>query len=144
MNTGVGFSYADGTEPPYMVEFLRLNEAGEGEVSVQLKKSWGPIPLQAGTYRVNYQEVRKVLSQRYENEYFIHILPNGETPSTHHVRGSNECHIGIVSDRIENRCIIVAALDNLTKGSSGQAVQNANLMLGIDEAAGLNLVPLFP
>ena len=92
----------------------------------------------------NYQEVRKVLYQRYENEQFIHILPNGETPSTHHVRGSNECHIGIVSDRIENRCIIVAALDNLTKGSSGQAVQNANLMLGIDEATGLNLVPLFP
>ena len=92
----------------------------------------------------NYQEVRKVLSQRYENEHFIHILPNGETPSTHHVRGSNECHIGIVSDRIENRCIIVAALDNLTKGSSGQAVQNANLMLGIDETTGLNLVPLFP
>ena len=92
----------------------------------------------------NYQEVRKVHSQRYENEHFIHILPNGETPSTHHVRGSNECHIGIVSDRIENRCIIVAALDNLTKGSSGQAVQNANLMLGIDEDVGLNLVPLFP
>ena len=59
VNTGVGFSYADGTEPPYMVEFSRLNEAGEVEVSVQLKKSWGPIPLQAGTYRVNYQEVRK-------------------------------------------------------------------------------------
>ena len=59
VNTGVGFSYADGTEPPYMVEFLRLNEAGEVEVSVQLKKSWGPIPLQAGTYRVDYQEVRK-------------------------------------------------------------------------------------
>ena len=92
----------------------------------------------------NYQEVREVLSQRYENEHFIHILPSGETPSTHHVRGSNECHIGIVSDRIENRCIIVAALDNLTKGSSGQAVQNANLMLGIDETVGLSLVPLFP
>ena len=85
-----------------------------------------------------------MLSQRYENEHFIHILPSGETPSTHHVRGSNECHIGIVSDRIENRCIIVAALDNLTKGSSGQAVQNANLMLGIDETVGLSLVPLFP
>ena len=92
----------------------------------------------------NYQAVREVLSQRYENEHFIHILPSGETPSTHHVRGSNECHIGIVSDRIENRCIIVAALDNLTKGSSGQAVQNANLMLGIDETVGLSLVPLFP
>ena len=92
----------------------------------------------------NYQEVREALSQRYENEHFIHILPSGETPSTHHVRGSNECHIGIVSDRIENRCIILAALDNLTKGSSGQAVQNANLMLGIDETVGLSLVPLFP
>jgi N-acetyl-gamma-glutamyl-phosphate reductase len=92
----------------------------------------------------NYQSVREALSQRYENEHFIHILPSGETPSTHHVRGSNECHIGIVSDRIENRCIIVAALDNLTKGSSGQAVQNANLMLGIDETVGLSLVPLFP
>ena len=92
----------------------------------------------------NYQEVRETLSQRYESEHFIHILPSGETPSTHHVRGSNECHIGIVSDRIENRCIIVAALDNLTKGSSGQAVQNANLMLGIDETVGLSLVPLFP
>ena len=92
----------------------------------------------------NYQAVREALSQRYENEHFIHILPSGETPSTHHVRGSNECHIGIVSDRIENRCIILAALDNLTKGSSGQAVQNANLMLGIDETVGLSLVPLFP
>ena len=92
----------------------------------------------------NYQEVRETLSQRYKSEHFIHILPSGETPSTHHVRGSNECHIGIVSDRIENRCIIVAALDNLTKGSSGQAVQNANLMLGIDETVGLSLLPLFP
>ena len=88
--------------------------------------------------------VSETLYQRYKNEYFIHILPFGETPSTHHVRGSNECHIGIVSDRIENRCIIVAALDNLTKGSSGQAIQNANLMLALDETLGLNLVPVFP
>ncbi len=58
VNTGVGFSYADGTEPPYGIEFSRLNEAGEVEVSVQLKRSWGPIPLRAGTYRVGYQEVK--------------------------------------------------------------------------------------
>ena len=86
----------------------------------------------------------KILSDRYKNEHFIHVLPLGETPSTHHVRGSNECHIGVVPDRIENRSIILAALDNLTKGSSGQAVQNANLMLGIDETCGLNFVPIFP
>ena len=59
VNTGVGFSYADGAEPPYRVEFSRLNQAGEVEVSVQLKKSWGPIPLYPGIYKVNYQEVRK-------------------------------------------------------------------------------------
>jgi Ca-activated chloride channel family protein len=59
VNTGVGFSYADGAEPPYMVEFSRLNEAGEVEVSVKLQKGWGPIPLQAGTYKVDYQAVRK-------------------------------------------------------------------------------------
>ncbi len=59
VNTGVGFSYADGAEPPYMVEFSRLNEAGEVEASVKLQKGWGPIPLQAGTYKVDYQAVRK-------------------------------------------------------------------------------------
>ena len=48
-----------GAEPPYMVEFSRLNEAGEVEVSVKLQKGWGPIPLQAGTYKVDYQAVRK-------------------------------------------------------------------------------------
>jgi N-acetyl-gamma-glutamyl-phosphate reductase len=107
------------------------------------------IPANRGILATAYvvgdiEAVNETLSQRYENEHFIHVLPLGESPSTHHVRGSNECHIGIVSDRIDNRCIIIAALDNLTKGSSGQAIQNANLMLGIDETMGLNLVPLFP
>ena len=107
------------------------------------------IPANRGILATAYvvgdiEAVNETLSQRYENEHFIHVLPLGESPSTHHVRGSNECHIGIVSDRIDNRCIIIAALDNLTKGSSGQAIQNANLMLGIDETIGLNLVPLFP
>ena len=107
------------------------------------------IPANRGILATAYvvgdiEAVNETLSQRYENEHFIHVLPLGESPSTHHVRGSNECHIGIVSDRIDNRCIIIAALDNLTKGSSGQAIQNANLMLGVDETVGLNLVPLFP
>jgi N-acetyl-gamma-glutamyl-phosphate reductase len=53
-------------------------------------------------------------------------------------------HIGVTGDRIPGRTIVVAALDNLTKGSSGQAIQNANLMLGIEETAGLMLAPVFP
>ncbi|MHA6262120.1 N-acetyl-gamma-glutamyl-phosphate reductase [Arenibacterium sp. CAU 1754] len=80
----------------------------------------------------------------YESEPFIQVLPFGEAPSTHHVRGSNFCHIGVAGDRIEGRSIVIAALDNLTKGSSGQALQNANLMLGEEETAGLMMAPLFP
>jgi N-acetyl-gamma-glutamyl-phosphate reductase len=60
------------------------------------------------------------------------------------VRGSNYCHIGVAADRLPGRTIVFAALDNLTKGSSGQALQNANLMLGEDEEEGLTMAPLFP
>ncbi len=90
------------------------------------------------------QEIHGVFQTAYDDEPFIEVLPFGETPSTHHVRGSNFCHIGVVADRLEGRTIVVAALDNLTKGSSGQALQNANLMLGEVETAGLMMAPLFP
>ncbi|MEH6673197.1 MAG: N-acetyl-gamma-glutamyl-phosphate reductase [Sulfitobacter sp.] len=90
------------------------------------------------------QKIHQTLSDAYDAEPFIEVLPFGEAPSTRHVRGSNFCHIGVVADRIEGRAIVVAALDNLTKGSSGQALQNANLMLGIDEVEGLMMAPLFP
>ncbi len=88
--------------------------------------------------------VYATLAAAYENEPFLQVLPQGEAPSTRHIRGSNFCHIGVVADRIAGRCIVVAALDNLTKGSSGQALQNANLMLGLPETAGLMMAPLFP
>ena len=90
------------------------------------------------------QNIHQTLADAYDSEPFIEVLPFGEAPSTRHVRGSNFCHIGVVADRIEGRAIVVAALDNLTKGSSGQALQNANLMLGIDEVEGLMMAPLFP
>ena len=92
----------------------------------------------------NADVVLETLNAAYVNEPFIQVLPLGEVPSTRHIRGSNFCHIGVVADRIDGRVIVVAALDNLTKGSSGQALQNANLMLGEDEQAGLMMAPLFP
>ena len=88
--------------------------------------------------------IHKTLAAAYDAEPFIEVLPMGEAPSTRHIRGSNFCHIGVVADRIDGRGIVVAALDNLAKGSSGQALQNANLMLGIDEVEGLMMAPLFP
>ena len=90
------------------------------------------------------QAIHGALQDAYAAEPFIDVLPFGEAPSTRHIRGSNFCHIGVTGDRIEGRAIVVAALDNLTKGSSGQALQNANLMLGIEETEGLMMAPLFP
>ena len=107
------------------------------------------IPANRGILATTYvkgdpQSVYETLVGAYADEPFIQMLPFGETPSTHHVRGSNFCHIGVAGDRIERRAIVVAALDNLTKGSSGQALQNANLMLGETETTGLMMAPLFP
>lgn len=84
------------------------------------------------------------LADAYRDEPFVVVLPMGEHPSTRHVRGSNFVHIGVVADRVEGRVVVIAALDNLTKGSSGQALQNANLMLGEEETTGLMSAPLFP
>ncbi|MCO8144916.1 N-acetyl-gamma-glutamyl-phosphate reductase [Rhodovulum tesquicola] len=90
------------------------------------------------------QAIHSALARAYEGETFLQVLPFGEHPSTRHVRGSNFVHLGVVGDRRPGRAVVFAALDNLTKGSSGQAVQNANLMLGIAEETGLMLAPCFP
>ncbi|MGR3759553.1 N-acetyl-gamma-glutamyl-phosphate reductase [Roseobacteraceae bacterium NS-SX3] len=107
------------------------------------------LPVNRGILATVYvkgdaQAIHESFSKAYAQEPFIELLPFGEAPSTHHVRGSNFCHIGVAADRIEGRAIVFAALDNLTKGSSGQALQNANLMLGEEETAGLMMAPLFP
>ncbi len=88
--------------------------------------------------------VHAALADRYRHEPFVIVLPVGETPATRHVRGSNWCHLGVVPDRRGNRAIVFSALDNLVKGASGQAVQNANLMLDLPEVLGLEAAPLFP
>jgi N-acetyl-gamma-glutamyl-phosphate reductase len=92
----------------------------------------------------NAAEIYKTLSEAYADEPFIVVLPFGQHPGTGHVTGSNYCHIGVSADRISNRVVVTAVLDNLCKGSSGQAIQNANLMMGIDETAGLTMAPVFP
>ncbi|TVQ55686.1 MAG: N-acetyl-gamma-glutamyl-phosphate reductase [Rhodobacteraceae bacterium] len=90
------------------------------------------------------EAVHAAFSERYRAEPFLHVLPLGQTPHTRHVRGSNYCHVGVVADRRPGRTIVFSALDNLVKGASGQAVQNANLMLGLPETQGLEAAPLFP
>jgi N-acetyl-gamma-glutamyl-phosphate reductase len=90
------------------------------------------------------QDLHALLLKFYTKEPFVHVLPFGETPQTRHVRGSNMTFIGVAKDRIEGRAIVVAALDNLVKGASGQAIQNMNLVMGYPETMGLEQVALFP
>jgi N-acetyl-gamma-glutamyl-phosphate reductase len=90
------------------------------------------------------EDLHALLLKFYEKAEFVHVLPFGDTPQTRHVRGSNMTFIGVAKDRHPGRAIIVSALDNLTKGASGQAVQNMNLMLGYPETTGLEQVALFP
>lgn len=90
------------------------------------------------------QDLHARLLKSYANEPFVHVLPFGTLPQTRHVRGSNMTFIGVAADRVAGRAIIGSALDNLTKGASGQAVQNMNLMLGFPETVGLEQVALFP
>ncbi len=90
------------------------------------------------------EDLHVILSNYYEKETFVHVLPFGETPQTRHVRGSNMTFIGVAKDRVPGRAIVVSALDNLVKGASGQAIQNMNVMLGWPETLGLEQVALFP
>jgi N-acetyl-gamma-glutamyl-phosphate reductase len=90
------------------------------------------------------EDLHALLSKAYAQEPFVHVLPYGRLPQTRHVRGSNMTFIGVTKDRIPGRVIICSALDNLTKGASGQAVQNMNVMLGLPEATGVDQVALFP
>ncbi len=94
--------------------------------------------------RGSVEAVHGALASAYADEPFVVVLPMGEAPATRHVRGSNYCHIGVIGDRIAGRVRVISALDNLVKGSSGQALQNANLMLGLPEVMGLEAAPLFP
>lgn len=116
---------------------------------VQVQFSPHLIPATRGILLTCYvkgdpESIHLTLKKRYEQEVFIHVLPYGSVPQMKDVRASNFCHIGVVGDRISGRATIVATLDNLTKGSSGQAIQNANLMMGLEETTGLMASPVYP
>ena len=89
-------------------------------------------------------DLRAALDTRYAAEPFVHLLPEGVAPATRMVRGSNHVVLNVFADRVPGRALLVVAIDNLVKGSSGQAIQNMNLMFGLAETAGLEQAPLFP
>jgi N-acetyl-gamma-glutamyl-phosphate reductase len=93
---------------------------------------------------VTAADVRSVLAAQYADEPFVHLLAEGVWPHTAAVSGSNSCHLQAAVDIDSGRIVVVSAIDNLGKGAAGQAVQNANLVLGLDETAGLAVHGIAP
>ena len=93
---------------------------------------------------VQPEDLIDALARTYADEPFVHVLENGGVPGTQDVRGSNDCLIAVFADRIPNRAIVVATIDNLVKGSSGQALQNMNVRFALAETTGLEQLALFP
>ena len=106
------------------------------EYATLTKKADGSLPT--------YEEIRAVYDKYYADEYFVRVLEKNVCPETKWVEGSNFVDVNFKIDERTGRIIMMGALDNIVKGAAGQAVQNMNLMFGLDEKEGLELVPMFP
>lgn len=146
--SGGTYAYSAGGTHRHLGEFDQEFSALAGR-PVRIRFTPHLMPFNRGILATCYVKgeaaaIHKALADRYAAEPFLHVLPFGQLASTRSIAGSNFVHLGVMADRLPGRALVVAALDNLTKGSSGQAIQNANLMLGLDETAGLMLAPVFP
>ena len=108
-------------------------------------------PMSRGIHATLYSQltasvadIQALYEQRYQQETFVDVLPQGAHPSTRDVRGSNNCQIAIHQPQGGNTIVVLSVIDNLVKGASGQAVQVMNLMFGLAEESGLKIVALYP
>jgi N-acetyl-gamma-glutamyl-phosphate reductase len=109
-------------------------------------------PMVRGIHATLYAEVttqrqeslQELYALRYQNEAFVDVLPQGSHPETRSVRGANTCRIAIHRPQQGNTVVILSVIDNLVKGAAGQAVQNMNIMFGLEETRGLNSIAIMP
>ncbi|WP_353571346.1 N-acetyl-gamma-glutamyl-phosphate reductase [Candidatus Albibeggiatoa sp. nov. BB20] len=90
------------------------------------------------------QSLQELFEQRYQNEPFVDVLPQGSHPETRSVRGANSCQLSIHQPQNSSKVIVLSVIDNLMKGAAGQAVQNMNIMFDLPETAGLDIIGLLP
>ncbi|MFP5218579.1 MAG: N-acetyl-gamma-glutamyl-phosphate reductase [Actinomycetes bacterium] len=126
-----------------------LGRAAGADVSLSFTTLLAPMPrgiLATCTARTGASEaeLRAALQQRYDAEPFVHVLPEGAWPHTAATAGSNACHLQVAVDADAGRAVVVSAIDNLGKGAAGQALQCANLLLGLPETAGLSANGIAP
>ena len=143
---------------PYSIASHRHAPEIEQEISVvagsDVTVNFTPhlIPMSRGELCTCYvrldgasaDDLRAALQEAHRDEPFVHVAREGVMPQTQNVRGSNHAQIGVFADRIKGRAIVISTLDNLVKGSAGQAIQNMNLMFGWPETTGLEQIALFP
>jgi len=122
----------------------------EAEQTVQLTFVPHLVPMSRGMLTTIYatpvkgvkaKDIRNCLAAAYSDHAFMRLCEEGRAPDTIHVKGSNYCDIGFELDKRTHRLILISAIDNLVKGAAGQAVQNMNIMMGIDETSGLMQMP---
>jgi N-acetyl-gamma-glutamyl-phosphate reductase len=107
-------------------------------------------PLIRGIHATLYARItkeadfQKLFEDRYQGEAFVDVLPAGKHPETRSVRASNVCRIAVHRPQGGDTLVILSVIDNLVKGAAGQAVQNMNLLFGLDETTGINQVPVLP
>jgi N-acetyl-gamma-glutamyl-phosphate reductase len=143
-------AYGVGTHrhAPEIEQELNL-QAGRSDIGVTFTPHL--IPMTRGELvtchvRGDADQIQAALEAKYTDAPFVSVQPLSSTPpDTRHTRGTNQCRIAVYPDRVKGRAVVIAVIDNLIKGSSGQAIQNLNLMIGWDETLGLaGLQPLFP
>jgi len=93
---------------------------------------------------VTSADLQSLFEQRYASEPFVDVMPKGSTPQTRSVRGANVCRLAVHQPQGRDTVVILAVIDNLVKGASGQAVQAMNIMLGLPETTGLHAPALLP
>lgn len=153
------FSEVDNNFKAYGLPNHRHTPEIEQELSIlaesDIKVSFTPhlIPMVRGMLstiytipcaNTNMAEIHKAYKEFYCEEPFVRVLPQGVYPNTKWVLGTNYCDIGLSWDERTGRLIVISAIDNLVKGASGQAVQNMNIMFGLNEDLGLNKVAIYP
>ena len=145
-------AYKVGGTHQHIAEITQSLTASAGEpVTLSFTPVLAPMPrgiLATCTARIAGRDsatsVREALMTQYDDEPFVHVLPEGQWPHTAATSGTNGCHLQVAVDAAAGRVVVVAAIDNLGKGAAGQAVQNANLMLGLPEQSGLTLDGIAP
>jgi N-acetyl-gamma-glutamyl-phosphate reductase len=147
--TGESFSaYKVGRSHRHIPEIEQELSRAAGE-NVTIEFTPHLIPISRGMLSTIYvntkadeQDLKDCIRDFYQGSRFVHLIDG--FPATKDVRGTNRCLMGVAKNKASRRATIISVIDNLTKGASGQAVQNMNLMFGLDEATGLDYVPVFP